>query len=288
LRYLAAVAEELHFGRAASRLNISQPPLSRQIRQLEQELGVELFQRSKKEVQLTEAGKSILNETYKLLNQIGHLTKVAARASEGKIGHLSVGTPGGLNHILIETLRVFSKHHPAVHIDLKNLNTGSQIEALREHRIHVGFLNLPVHDSTLVLETVRRGPLWIALPKTHTLTRYPRVPLNALKDQGFILFPRRANPGLHDVLTSLCRKAGFSVNVVHEVDNMTSALTLVSANLGVSFCTTSQEAWNDIVFRPVDASVEMRFGVGYKRGMTSPVLNAFLKVVRRTARKREG
>jgi DNA-binding transcriptional LysR family regulator len=289
LRYLIAVAEELHFGRAATRLNVSQPPLSRQIKQLEVELGVKLLHRTKREVRLTDAGAKILNEANHVLSVVDHLTRVAARASEGGIGHLAVSIPGGVNQIPIEALRVFAKRYPDVRIELKHLNTGSQIESLREGLIHAGFLNLPVREAGFVLETVSKGPLWIALPKGHPLGRYRRVPLKGLREQGFIMFARRVNPGLHDVMTGICRKAGFSINVVHEVDNLIGALTLVSADLGVSFCTTSMEkAWPDIVFRPVDSSVEMRQAVAYRRDLHSPVLDAFLEIVRQIARKNRG
>src|SRR2546423_11670927 len=108
LRYLMAVAEELNFGRAAIRLHISQPPLSQQIRQLEEELGVKLFDRTKREVRLTEAGKRIVNEAYQVLSGVGHFITVAARASEGAIGHLSVAGLGGVNEILVDALRVFA------------------------------------------------------------------------------------------------------------------------------------------------------------------------------------
>src|SRR5262245_14269300 len=141
LPYLVAVAEELHFGRAAIRLHISQPPLSQQIRQLEEELGVKLFERTKREVRLTEAGKRIVNEAHQVLSQVNHFTKVASRAGEGSIGNLSVAGPGGVNEILVDTLRVFANRYPGVHIELQFMNTGMQIEALREGRIQAGFLN---------------------------------------------------------------------------------------------------------------------------------------------------
>lgn len=123
-----AVAEELHFGRAATRLSVSQPPLSRQIRQLEEELGVTLFHRTKREVRLTEAGARILNEAYHVLSDVDHLARVAARTGGGGIGHLSIGVPGGLNEIPIQALRIFAQQCPEVRIELKHMNTGSQVE----------------------------------------------------------------------------------------------------------------------------------------------------------------
>jgi len=159
LRYLVAVAEELHFGRAAIRLNISQPPLSQQIRQLEEELGVRLFQRTKREVRLTAAGKRIVSEAHQVLGQIDHFARVAAQAGEGEIGHLSLGVPGGDNEVLVEAMKLLGRRYPGVRIELQYMTTGLQIEALRERRIHVGFLNLPVQEAGLVLETVRSEPL---------------------------------------------------------------------------------------------------------------------------------
>src|SRR5436853_5611622 len=132
LRYLIAVAEELHFGRAAIRLNISQPPLSQQIRQLEEELGVQLFERTKRQVRLTEAGKRLVEEAHQVLNRIDHFSKVASQAGGGEIGHLSVGVAGGVNQTLVETLRVLGKKYSGVRVELQNMSTGPQVEALRE------------------------------------------------------------------------------------------------------------------------------------------------------------
>jgi DNA-binding transcriptional LysR family regulator len=286
LRYLVAVAEELHFGRAAIRLNISQPPLSQQIRQLEEELRVQLFQRNKREVRLTEAGKRIVAEAYRVLGQIDHFSRVAAQAGEGAIGRLSVGVPGGVNEILVDTLRLVAKRYPGVRLELQYLTTGMQIEALREGRIQVGFLNLPVQEPALALETVKKEPLWLAMPKGHPLARHRRVPLDAMKSVGVILFPRRVAPGLHDAITGMCRNAGVNLNAIHETDSVVASLTLVSADLGVAFCTPSvRSLWPEVVFRPLESSVQVEQAVAYRRDAQSPVLGTFLSVVRQVAKK---
>ncbi len=287
LRYLIAVAEELHFGRAAIRLHISQPPLSQQIRQLEEELGVRLFDRTKREVRLTEAGRRIVDEAYQVLSQVDHFINVASRASEGAIGYLSVAAPGGVNEILIDTLRVFANRYPGVHIELQFMSTGLQIEALREGRIHVGFLMLPVNDPNLVLESIRKGPMWVAMPKGHSLEKHSRVKLADLADQRFILVARRSSPGLHDLITSMCRNAGLSLNVAHEVDNIVASLALVTAGLGLGFCSPVMRGlWPDIVFRPFqDDVLKLEYAVGYRKDEHSPVLESFLRVVRETAKK---
>jgi DNA-binding transcriptional LysR family regulator len=287
LRYLVAVAEELHFGRAALRLNVSQPPLSQQIRQLEGELGVELFQRNKREVRLTDAGRRIVAEAYRVLGQVDHFAMVAAHVGGGEIGRLSVGVPGGISEALVGTLRRLATHYPGVHIELQYMTTGTQVEALREGRIAVGFLNLPVLEPSLALETIRSEPLCLALPPGHELTHHARIPVEALADLPIIFFLRRVTPGLHDIITGMCRNAGVTLNVAHEVDSIVGALTLVSAGLGCSFCTPSvQRLWPKLAFRPLAGSVRVEQAVGYRRDAKSPVLETFLKVVRQTVYKK--
>jgi DNA-binding transcriptional LysR family regulator len=289
LRYLVAVAEELNFGRAAIRLHISQPPLSQQIRQLEGELGVRLFDRTKREVRLTEAGKRIVFEAQQILSQIDHFVSLASRVSEGAIGRLAIAGQSVLNEVLIQTLRVFARQYPGVHIELHFMNTANQIEALREGQVHVGFLHLPANDSHLTLELIKREPLWLALPKDHPLTRQKDVKLASLAQQPFIMFARRSNPGLHDVIATACHNAGFSLNVVHEVDNVLASMTLVTAGLGFAFCSPSwRKTWPEIEFRPFrDPVPALEYAVAYKRGAQSPPLESFLKIVRQVSGKRK-
>ena len=285
LRYFVAVAEELHFGRAAIRLNISQPPLSQQIRQLEEELGVRLFQRNKREVRLTEAGKRILTEAQLVLGQIDHFSRVAAQAGGGEIGHLSVGVPGGVNEILVETLRLVGARYPGVRIELQYMPTGMQIEALREGRIQVGFLSLPVQEPALVLETVRKEPLWVALPRRHPMSRLKVVPPSALEGEKIIRLSRRIAPGLHDAITGMFRNSGVNLNVVHETDNVVASLTLVSADLGLALCTPSiRRLWPGLVFRPLQTSLQVEQALAYRRDCQSPVLGMFLREARQAAR----
>ena len=284
LRALVAVAEELHFGRAAIRLNISQPPLSQQIIRLEAELGVKLFTRSRREVRLTEAGKRVVDEARLVLGQAEHLSKVAFQAGEGEIGHLSVGVPGGVNETLISTLRLVGRRYPGVRIELQYMTTGIQVEALREGKINAGVLNLPVYEPSLSIELVRREPLCLAIPKGHPLAKYSIVPVEALEQQPIIMFARRVAPGLHDVITGMCRSAGFTLNAIHETDNVIASLTLVSAGLGISFCTPSvRSLWPDLLFRNIKGANPVEQAVAYRRDAVTPVLEVFLGIVRRIA-----
>lgn len=288
LRYFIAVAEELNFGRAAIRLRISQPPLSQQIRQLEEELGVKLFERNKRQVRLTEEGKRIVVEAQQILGQVDHFLSVTSKVSAGTIGRLLVAGQAVLNEMLVQTLRVFVQQYPGVHIQLHFMNTAQQVELLREEQLDIGFLHLPVEYSDLTLEPIKREPLWLALPKGHALERQKNVKLASLAQQPFIMFARRSNPGLHDVIVAACRNAGFSLNVVHEVDNSIAAMTLVSAGLGLAFCSpTWRKLWPDVTFRPFREAVPaLEYAVAYRRGAQSPVLDSFLRVVRQVARQK--
>jgi DNA-binding transcriptional LysR family regulator len=287
LRYFLAVAEELNFGRAATRLRISQPPLSQQIRQLEEELGVKLFERTKRQVRLTEPGKRIVVEAQQILSQVDHFLSVTSQVSEGTIGRLSVAGQAVLNDELVRTLRVFARQYPLVHIQLHFMNTAQQIEFLREEQVDIGFLHLPVECSDLTVEPIKREPLWLAVPKGHPLAKQKNVKLASLVQQPFIMFARRSNPGLHDVIVAACRNAGFSLSVVHEVDNSIAAMTLVSAGLGLAFCSPSwRRLWPDVEFRPFREAVPaLEYAIAYRRGAQSPALDSFLKVVRQIARQ---
>jgi DNA-binding transcriptional LysR family regulator len=289
LRYLVTLAEELHFGRAATRLGISQPPLSQQIRQLEHELGIQIFERTKRRVRLTEPGRRVVQEAHQVLARVEHFANVASQAGGGEIGRLSVAVRGGVNPVVVDTLRLLGQQYPGVHIELQYLTTGMQVEALREGRIDIGFLNLPVHDSALVIESIKTEPLMLALPKGYPLARSQRIPLSALADQSIILFPRRVTPGLHDTITDACRKAGVTLNVVHEVDSLIGGLTLVSANMGVAFATPSaQRLWPDIAFRQISPEIIVEEGIAYAHKAMSPVVEIFLRCVRRSIRKNRG
>jgi len=197
--------------------------------------------------------------------------------------------PSGLNEILTETLKLFARRHPAIHVELRYMTTAEQIEALRERRIHAGFVNLPVQGSDLSLESVRSEPLCVAMSRGHVLAHHQRVPLNELKGQRIVMFSRRVSPGLHDAITGMCRNAGFSLNAVHETDNVVASLTLVSAELGICFCTPSMRTlWPNLVVRPVLDSVPVEQAVAYRQDAQNPVLRIFLEVLRQVAGKKSG
>jgi len=289
LRYFVAVAEELHFGRAAARLRIAQPPLSQQIRQLEHELGATLFTRTNRRVELTPAGRAFLDEAQRVLAQAEQAVRTAQRASRGEIGRLAIGfTPSADLDLLPRVLKAWTARFPYVEIELHTLLPTAQVEALRDERIQIGFLRLPVDASGLVVEPIAREPLLVALPRAHRQARATRVRLADLAGDTMILFPSHVAPEYHDVLLGACRRAGFTPKVLHP-GSMQTNLGLVSAGLGVALLPASIRNLRrrGVVYRPLAPPVpEVEMAISYRRDERSAVLAAFLDVLREVVGRR--
>src|SRR5436190_15510567 len=277
-RYVIEVAEELNFGRAAERLNICQPPLSHQIRLLEEELGVKLFERTKRRVEVTEAGRRLVDEARKVLAQVEQAAKVASRTSKGELGHLSLGMIWE-QKLLVEALRVFAKRYPEVHVDLHRLGAREQAQALAEGRLHVGFMIAgPTRDPSLVYETLGWDPLVVGLPERHHLAALERVPLRALADERYIMFQRDINPNIYDDIIAVCRNAGFSLNIFHQVNNIYSSMALVAAGLGVALFpgAVRDVGRRGVVYRQLQGRMpKMESILAYKAGTPVGATRAF-------------
>ena len=289
LRYFIAVAEELHFGRAAARLRIAQPPLSQQIRLLEQEIGVTLFNRSTRRVELTAAGRALLAEGRSVFEHAERAVRMAQRASRGEVGHLAIGfVPAADLDLLPRVLRAWAEHFPHVEIELHAMLSAPQIEALQDGRVQVGFVRLPVDHGGLAVEVIQREPLVVALPEAHRLARRTRVRLTDLQHDGMILFPRHMAPSYYDLLVSVCRRAGFTPRVLHETDSMQTNIGLVAAGLGVSLHAASIRTLQraGVVYCRLAPTVYTELAVAYARHETSPIVEAFVRVVRETAGRR--
>lgn len=286
LRYFIAVAEELHFGRAANRLYIAQQPLSRQIRNLEEELGIQLLHRTKRTVRLTEVGKIFLEEARKTVKQAELAVFIAKQASIGEIGRITIGlTSSALNFVLPTAIRRFKECYPKVDLALKRLQSLEQVEALYSGNIHVGFLHPPIEDDTLILETVHQENLILALPDIHTLAKDAALPISIkeLAEEPFILFPRNIGPVLYDNIISLCRQAGFSPNVVQEAFPQQTILGLVAAGIGVSLIHDSVRSLGQagVVFRVlIEPTPQLETALAWNPKATNPALPSFLNVVK--------
>lgn len=287
LRYFIAVAEELHFGRAAERLFIAQPPLSQQIQQLERELGFALFSRTQRRVELTAAGQLLLDEARELLANLDKAVAAGRRVARGEVGWLGVGFVGTATYqFLPAVLSAFRERHPNVELVLRELVSAKQAQALRERRIHIGLARPAIQEEGLVSEAVVREPLVAALPASHPLAALDRFPISRLSTEPFILFPRHPRPSYAEFVIAVCEQAGFQPQVTQETAEIHTAVSLVAAGLGVTLVPASvQSAHREgVVFRRFAEPQPMtELTAAFRAGDASPVLHAFLDIVREVA-----
>ena len=293
LRYFVAVAEELHFGRAAQRLRIAQPPLSRQIRDLEREVGAPLFERHARGVELTPAGQAFLPEARLTLAQAERSVRTAQRAAQGETGRLRVGfvEAATWSGILPEVLGFFRMHLPNIGLSLFEMDVLEQADAFRDGRIDVGLLHgtPPDPGRTLQVEPLYSDPMVAAVPDVHRLAAKSRLTLADLAAEPFVLFPRPRSPELYDALIARCRTAGFSPRIVQDAEGWHTIAGLVAAGVGVAFVPRSlaQHARPRVAYRPVrDLGVELSMAVAWRRDRQSPVRERFVTSLRVVARAR--
>jgi DNA-binding transcriptional LysR family regulator len=261
LRSFVAVAEELHFGRAARRLHISQPPLSNQIRRLEEDLGVRLFDRTRRSVSMTDAGLALLGSARHLLSEAERARAEVARAAKGERSVLTIGyTPTATYDILPLLVPRFRARSPGVRLDLSEMRSALLPEALRSGRIEVGFACAPV-DTRGVLERVLvRERLMVALPSSHRLAKRERVKLGDLRNEPVVLVRRDIEPGWADGAATALSRAGVELDVVQETDSKIALLGLVAAGVGLSIVSESMGSLHrrGVTLRPL-AGLSYRF-----------------------------
>src|SRR5262245_13588236 len=286
LRSFVAVAEELHFGRAAARVHIVQPALSRQIRALEEELGVRLFERDRRRVALTPAGTTFLDEVRGLFEHVNRAVDAARRADRGERGSLRIGyVPAMASTGLPALVRTFRNRYPDVDVQMHEMNPAMQVEALLGKRVDVGFVRGPIHEPALETETVLEEPLVAALPSGHRLGRHKRLRLAMLAGEPFVLQARSSGPGSHDQILAVCRSAGFSPQVVQE-GSQAEVGSLVASGAGVAIVPASLRAIRraGVLYRPLHERPMTRLDMAWRKDGASPVLRAFLSEVQQSAR----
>jgi len=289
LRCFVAVAEELHFGRAARRLHVSQPPLSHTIHGLETRLGVMLFERTRRRVVLTHAGAVLLERARALLRDAEHATVAAQRASRGEIGRLSVGfILAATHHLLPETLREFRRRMPEVELSLREMPIREQRIALEDGVIDVGFLRPPVDTDVIAAQTLVREPFLVALPEGHRLARLASVPLARLSTEPFVMFTPGRSP-LYTQIISACAGSGFTPKVAQDAAHIVTVIGLVRAGLGVALVPQSMQALSPagVELRALRAlAARAETAIAWRRDDLSPVGEAFLAAARAVARQR--
>ena len=284
LRYFVAVAEELHFGRAAARLNIAQPPLSQQIQQLERLVGAQLLRRTSRKTELTPAGTVLLEHARRLLADAERAGEAARRAGRGELETLVIGfTDSAALSVLPAIVRRFSALRPDVHLELSEGSTQAQLGALERSAMDAVIVRGPVTNPTLRIETLLREPFVVAVPADHRLAGKRMTELAVLSKEAFVLFPRHLAPGFHDQLISMCIRAGFSPEVRAEGAEYQTILSLVAAGLGVSLVPTSVKnlGRTGVAFVSLkDDRTKATVVVAVRRDNASVGLRQFLEVAR--------
>jgi DNA-binding transcriptional LysR family regulator len=285
LRYFVAVAEERHFGRAAERLHIAQPPLSQQIRRLEAELGVTLLHRTTRSVELAPAGEVLLGRAREILSAVDSATEDTRRAARGEFGRLAVGFTGSATYELLPKLAAALRDAlPGVVLDLRGeLLTPAQVTRLLDGTLDLGLLRPPVRERALAVEVLRREPLVVVLPQAHPLAAADAVPLEELAGEPFVVYPSHFRSVVHDAVEETCEAHGFLPRVALEVSETSTLVSFVAAGLGVSLVPESvcHMTVHGAVYRPLAgeaAAVEL--AVAWRGDEVSPVLERALEVVR--------
>ncbi len=286
LRYFIAVAEELHFGRAAQQLGISQPPLSQQIQALEQELGARLFERTNRRVALSEAGRLFLEQARQVLAQVDKAADVARRAQLGELGEMKIGftSSAPFNSSISAAIYAFRQRFPAVHLHLNEMSSQAVADALLDESIEVGLMRPLALPDNLVATELLREPLVAIINATHPLAHGSEggLYLAALANEPFVFFPRSYGSGLYAQLLSLARQAGFSPHFAQEASEAMTIIGLVSAGLGVSVLPASFQRMRmeGVVYRTLlDSDAMTAVWVVQRRQSTSAMARAFVSLL---------
>ncbi len=284
LRYFIAVAEELHFGHAAQRLSIAQPPLSRQIKLLEEEIGVVLLERTKRQVILTTAGEVFLVEAKKSVSQAENAIRNAQRAALGEIGKLAIGFVHSAGYNIIPSLfRLMHTRFPDVSLSIDEMTIEEQEEAVRTNQIDVGIVRPPlISTEGLGLQVICTEPLVVVLPETSHLARETEISVRSLDQEAFILLPRHAAPGYYDQFINLCVNTGFTPKIVQETKTSPAIINLVASGIGISILPSSLENLQrpGVVYRPLKKPAPTSdLAVIWRIHDKSPSLWSFLRIV---------
>ncbi|MEU8032389.1 LysR family transcriptional regulator [Streptomyces sp. NPDC049099] len=291
LHAFVVLAEELHFGRAAARLGIAQPPLSQQIRRLEQKVGYALFEREPGRVTLTPAGHALLPAARQALAGLADGLTAARAAGSGRSGRLRIGFAASLAlTVLPGLLRDFRQRFPDADLDIHEMTTAPQLDALRARTIDIGLLREPPADeSELGFRTVFSEPFVAVLPAAHPRAGQRVVPLAELTGEPFVLLPRAVGPQLYDRITGLCEEAGFTPRISQHAVEWQTVCALVETGLGVSLAPASirRIRLKGVAFRRIDpGTARTRVAVAWRRNDRSPLVARLLTTIDQQARHR--
>jgi len=285
LRYFIAVAEELHFTKAANRLHMSQPPLSQIINRLEESLGFKLFERTKRAVALTDAGRVLLHESRAILARADFAVENAARAARGDTGHLKIAfVPwADFTNEFSDLFRTFEHEHPDVTVDFHAIPVAEACAALIEGRTDISILSTPPEPPvSLNCQLLVSNEIVVALPKGHRLAQLPHVPLKLLENEAQIVVAPDRIGSFYEAIYALCLQAGFTLKPRHVIDHPQTTLALVSAGLGVSLVPSSYQNIQrpGVVYRTISPTLKVSLVVAWRREEASLVVHSFLDILR--------
>jgi DNA-binding transcriptional LysR family regulator len=296
LRYIIAVAEEGHITRAAERLGIQQPPLSRQIKAIEREIDVQLFRRKPRGVELTDAGRAFLDGARAMFASLDHTVETTRRTARGEQGQVSIGMSGAAFHSLVpRIIREFREAYPRVSVMLNEGFPDELIGRVRDEEIDIAFVRTPVVDPKgVVIESLLKEPMVVAMPSGHTLAQRAKtadtaLPLKALAGETFILYGRghTIHTQQSNAVLAACHAAGFNPRVGHVASNNVSRLNLVAAGLGIAMVAASMRRMNidGVTYRRLKGTpLTLPLDVASRRGDPSAVVRQFLRLAKRTAK----
>jgi DNA-binding transcriptional LysR family regulator len=282
LRYFQAVAEELHFGRAAARLAIAQPALSRQVQQIEQELGTPLLRRTQRRVELLPAGALLLERSRAIQQELARTLSDVRRTGTGELGRLALGFIHSSTYGLLPSIiRRFRQLYPAIELELHEMPITVQHAALLRGTIDVGLLRVQPAPAELEVVPVLADPFLLAVPASHPLAGRTRVRLRSVADEPFVMFTKSDAPLFHDRVEALCRQAGFAPRVVQHATQIHTVVGLVGAGLGVAVVPASGRNLHPRQVRFVqiaDKAEPVHVALAWRRGHETPAMRSFRKV----------
>lgn len=276
LRYFVAVAETRHFGRAAQRLHMAQPPLSQAIRQLEADVGAELFARTTRQVNLTRAGEVFYQDAVRILDSVEGTSRRVKRVAEGHQGVLRIGLTGLASYRQLPALaRIVERELPDVALEIRTeMLTSAQERGLLDRELDVGLLRPPVREELITCRRVAREPLVLVLPENHRLVGQDSIDLAELRAEHFVMYSEATRSVVNEAVIRSCLAADFYPHCAHEVAETSVLLALVAAGLGVALVPESVRAitLDGVLFRPVRGSESVDLALAWRNDDTSPLL----------------
>ena len=276
IRYFLALAEELNFSRAAERLHIAQPHLSRQIRELEKEIDAQLFHRTKRQVELTNAGKTFKQKAYEIIDLVKQARVTTSLASTGTEGELRIGFTGTIQDSIL-TLQKYRKHYPKVRIILNQMSNAEQLAALQENKIDIALVSVPIDNDNVYVKPIKKMPFVAALPENHPLASKPSLSICDLANETFIMTPKSAGASYYETVMRVFNEAKIVPNLTIQAHDLQTVLVLVAAGMGVTLTPSPINALNGVVHRELqDVDLTIVGSMAWRKNNKSEILEKFL------------